>query len=96
MTSSDKTASEAWRVLGWVPDRLVWTVRGQYAVEQDAKEHAETLEHKGIRVRVQPIIWKSSLTIKPAVNNQARTWREEQLERQIQLADTKKYYKSPG
>jgi predicted alpha/beta-fold hydrolase len=79
------------------PVRLVWTVRSSHDSKAEAKEHAEALQHRNpkLRVRIKPAM-EPVLSIKPAVNNQTRTFREQVTAKMSDLADAKKYYKSPG
>jgi len=85
-----------WRVMAMDPVRRVWTLRKECETEAKARAEADDLhDNDRLRVRIIPH-QQRPLSIKPAVYNSARTWREEQLARQVELADAKKRYKSPG
>jgi hypothetical protein len=83
------------KVLAYNPTRMVWTVREKAYAADMAAEIAESLQHKGLRVRVQPGTEKV-LMVKPPINSEIRKWREEVSGQMSDLADAKKRYKSPG
>lgn len=77
------------------PVRRIWTLRYTEDSMEAACRQASALRQSGLRVRVLPHTQKL-LSVKPAINNATRTWREEQAEAQIVKADANKRYKSPG
>jgi hypothetical protein len=86
-----------WRVLARDAVRMVWTVRSTHDDLSDAQQAAEALQHHDprLRVRVKPAT-KSIVEIKPPVVNGTTHFRREVAYRMSDLADAKKYYKSPG
>ena len=86
-----------WRVLAMDPVRMVWTVRSTHDDMDDAQEAAEALQHRDqrLRVRVKPGKMRM-LEIKPAVVNSTTHFRQSVAARMSDLADARKYYKSPG
>lgn len=87
-----------YRVMGWDAVRLVWTVRSTHSDESEAAEHAEALWWKNPRLRV--MILKGTVRIvvfkDPPICNVSQQFREEQAMKMSDLADAKRYYKSPG
>jgi hypothetical protein len=84
-----------WRVLGWNPVRMIWTVRGTHDDRDAAAGQADRLRGRGVRVRVSPAV-RRRLAVKPPVSNETREWRLGQAGRMSDLADASKRYKSPG
>jgi hypothetical protein len=60
-----------------------------------ASRQMARLKDSGLRVRCR-LVWKKTMPIKPAVNNKTRAWRQQVAGHMSDLADAKKYYKSPG
>lgn len=77
---------------------MMWTIRDTADNVMEACDKAASLRQAGIKVRVRvhcsPV--RDILQAKPAYNGPARAWRDEQAMRASDLADAKKYYKSPG
>jgi adenylate cyclase class IV len=85
-----------YQVLAWDAVRLIWTVRSTHDELDDAQENAEALQRRtGMRVRVKPAT-RVVVTIKQEITNKTRQFREQASMEISDLADAKKYYKSPG
>jgi hypothetical protein len=86
----------AYRILVWRPVEMMWRQVATPATWPEAKQCAESWQQLGLKVRIRDRTMPLPVDPKPAVNNETRAWREEQLQKQIELADANKRYKSPG
>ena len=93
-----KLIRPVWRVMAWNPTRLVWTVRSTHDNESDAAEHAEALWWSQPKLRVMVTKGTVRVTIfsNPPICNVSKQFREQQAAQMSDLADAKRYYKSPG
>lgn len=87
-----------YRVMGWDAVRLIWTVRSIHYDESEAAEHAEALWWATPRLRVMVLKGTTRIVVfaNPPMCNVSKQFREEQAMKMSDLADAKKYYKSPG
>lgn len=83
------------RIWAMDPVRRVWTLRHTCIDMDEACQEAAAIRNSGLRVRVVPHVRKL-LTVKPPINSETRHWRFNLAGQMSDLADAKKYYKSPG
>ncbi len=88
---------DVFRVLVWKPVSQIWVVKRTCDTQEEAEEYAEASQHhdQKLRVRIKP--GKALILFPdPPVVNQTRQFRQQQAQQMSDLADAKRYYKSPG
>lgn len=83
------------RVLGWNPATMMWTIRSWYPNKAHAGRAITALRNRGIRARMVPATRRTEVP-QPPTPSPARTFRHEQAGAMLERSDALKRYKSMG